>query len=134
MEFTDISFDLLIFSTILIVFLLYYVIKKKTTVQLKKSFSYVLICVFIICIGVIFQKLFSCPKSVLNIFDKSKASMKDESTIQVDLTSTDNFEKKVETNKSYADASFEKTEKKENVYVDDSSKEINAALDDLFKF
>lgn len=81
----------------------------------------------------VFQKLFSCPKSVLHIFDKSKTSMKDESTIQVDLTSTDNFEKQVETNKSYVDASFDKTEKKEDMYVD-SSKEINAALDDLFKF
>lgn len=76
----------------------------------------------------VFQKLFSCPKSVLNIFDKSTTFVNDEST----TVSADNFEKQVETNKSYVDASFDKTE--EGKYVDDSSKKVNAALDDLFKF
>lgn len=61
MKFTDISFGLLILSTILIIFLLYYVLRKKTSIQLKRSFACVLACALIICTGVILQTL--CSKA-----------------------------------------------------------------------
>lgn len=85
----------------------------------------------------VFQKLLSCPKSVLNIFDKKvqeEKVMDDKPIEQVILTTTDDFKEETKSNEIYVDASPKMVDKKNESYVDDSNEKINAALDDLFKF
>lgn len=55
----NIYFLLLIFSTILIILLLMYQHKKKSVQQLRRLFTFSLICVLIICVGVLVQSIFS---------------------------------------------------------------------------
>lgn len=55
----NIYFLLLIFSTILIIPLLMYQHKKKSVQQLRRLFTFSLICVLIICVGVLVQSIFS---------------------------------------------------------------------------
>lgn len=55
----NIYFLLLIFSTILIILLLMYQHKKKSIQQLRRLFTFSLICVLIICVGVLVQSIFS---------------------------------------------------------------------------
>lgn len=55
----NIYFLLLIFSTILIRLLLMYQHKKKSVQQLRRLFTFSLICVLIICVGVLVQSIFS---------------------------------------------------------------------------
>ena len=56
MDFINLPFLLLCFSTFLIVLLLFYIASKKPLNQLNKSFFYMLSCVFIICVGVLVQE------------------------------------------------------------------------------
>lgn len=55
----NIYFLLLIFSTILIILLLMYQHKKKSVQQLRRLFTFSLIYVLIICVGVLVQSIFS---------------------------------------------------------------------------
>ena len=55
----NIYFLLLIFSTILIILLLMYQHKKKYVQQLRHIFTLALLCVLIICVGVLTQSIFS---------------------------------------------------------------------------
>lgn len=55
----NIYFLLLIFSTILIILLLMYQHKKKSVQQLRRLFTFSLICVLIVCVGVLVQSIFS---------------------------------------------------------------------------
>lgn len=59
MQFLGIPFYLLILSSILIIFLLIYCFTHKPVSQIQKMFALVLLCVFIICIGVILQDICS---------------------------------------------------------------------------
>ena len=58
MQLIDLSFILLLISTLMIIFMLRYVSKKKPMLQLQQMFFYVLICILIICVGVIIQSIF----------------------------------------------------------------------------
>ena len=53
----DFSFILLVFSTLLTLFLFRYILKNKPIVQLQKLGAYCFICLFIMCMGLIIQKL-----------------------------------------------------------------------------
>lgn len=57
MSFVTIPFILLTITTISICFLIYYTKKHSKNNQLNKSFSYVLLCILIISLGVIFQAI-----------------------------------------------------------------------------
>ena len=57
MQTIDMSFILLITSTLLILFLIRYALKSKPITQIQKLFALMLGSVFIICIGLIIQKL-----------------------------------------------------------------------------
>lgn len=56
LQFVDLSFFLLVFSTLFTLFLMYYVLKNKPMSQVQKILAYVLLCVLIICSGLIVQK------------------------------------------------------------------------------
>ncbi len=58
MQLFDLSFILLIISTLLSIFLVYYVLKKKPIMQIQYFLSAMLLSVIIICVGLIFQKFF----------------------------------------------------------------------------
>ena len=58
MQLFDLSFILLIISTLLSIFLVYYVLKKKPITQIQYFLSAMLLSVIIICVGLIFQKFF----------------------------------------------------------------------------
>lgn len=58
MNFITIPFVLLAISTTLIIFLAFYVIRKKPLIQIQKAFFCILLCVLIICIGVLLQSIF----------------------------------------------------------------------------
>lgn len=55
----SITFIILILSTLLIVSLAFYILSKKPLTQLQKYFLLALLCVFIICIGVLLQNIIS---------------------------------------------------------------------------
>lgn len=57
MQSIDISFILLIISTLLVFFLIRYTLKNKPINKLQKTFAFMLICVVIICLGLIVQKI-----------------------------------------------------------------------------
>ncbi len=56
MGFVNLPFLSLFISTVLILMLLFYIASKKPLNQLKKSFFLMILCVFIICIGVLLQE------------------------------------------------------------------------------
>ena len=58
LQFLDISFYLLVFSTLFTIFLMRYVLKAKPMSQIQRILAYVLCCLLIICIGLIVQKFF----------------------------------------------------------------------------
>lgn len=58
MGFINLAFLSLCFSTVFIILLLFYILSHKPLTQLKKSFFLMLICVLIICIGVLLQQIF----------------------------------------------------------------------------
>ena len=59
MELMTFPFILLIISTITITVLAFYISNKKPLMQLQKSFFGILICVLVICYGVLFQSIFN---------------------------------------------------------------------------
>lgn len=59
MQLLTIPFILLIVSTLLVLFVLFYCLTQKSGKQIQKLFSIVLICVLIICIGVLLQAILS---------------------------------------------------------------------------
>ncbi len=58
MQLFDISFILLIISTLLSIFLIYYVLKKKPITQIQYFLAFMLLSIMIICVGLILQKVF----------------------------------------------------------------------------
>ncbi len=67
MEFFNLSFLLLTVSTSFILFLLWYILRKKPITQMQEIFFAVLCCVLLICVGVIIQDICS------SIFDINPA-------------------------------------------------------------
>jgi len=59
MKLLTVPFVLLIVSTLLVLFVLFYCLTKKSGKQIQKLFSLVLMCVLIICIGVLLQAVLS---------------------------------------------------------------------------
>lgn len=57
MQLVDMSFILLIISTIVILLLMRYILKNKPITRMQKLFAFVLSTIFIICIGLIIEKI-----------------------------------------------------------------------------
>lgn len=55
MNLFTIPFILLVISTFLIILMAFYILNKKPLIQIQKSFIYIMICVLIICFGVLAQ-------------------------------------------------------------------------------
>ena len=55
MNLFTIPFILLVISTFLIILMAFYILNKKPLIQIQKSFIYIMICVLIICFGVLVQ-------------------------------------------------------------------------------